>query len=313
MVQPVIPRWARNDKPFFLPQLDRDGGLVFLVRALEVGDLVVALEVPDAGCHLVDQIVIVSYQKDRSLITLQGNVQRVDGFQIQMVRGLVEHEDVRLLQHEFREEQPGGFATGKDVGGFRRFLALEEHLPQKAADLFADGRRIPLMEPLQHGGAAFDQAAMVLSEISDRGFMTPNHFAAVEEWAVVAAGLAQLGFWGGRRIRQQRIYQSGLPCSVAAHERDAFATRDAGGKVANHGSVAVGLAQMFNFQNVFAGGALRFELDVGALDVRLGQFRDLESLHFLATRLYLAGARAGGEARDEFIQLRDFLFALRVL
>jgi hypothetical protein len=37
-----------------VPVLDRDSGLVFLVSALEVGDLVVAFEVPDAGGDFVD-------------------------------------------------------------------------------------------------------------------------------------------------------------------------------------------------------------------------------------------------------------------
>ena len=47
------------------------------------------------------------------------------------------------------------------------------------------------------------------------------------------------------------------------------------------------------------------------LDLR--QLGDLQTLHFLAPRLHLAGAGAGGEARDELVKLRNLLFALRVL
>ena len=49
------------------------------------------------------------------------------------------------------------------------------------------------------------------------------------------------------------------------------------------------------------------------VDVRPRQLRHLQALDFLAPRLHLAGAGSGGEARDEFVQLRNLLFPLRVL
>src|ERR1700728_1030382 len=84
----VIPSRARN-LGFGLHHHSR---LIFLVSPLEVGDLVVALEVPDASRDLVDQIMVVRHQEHRALIALQGDVQRVDGFKIQVVRRLIEHE-----------------------------------------------------------------------------------------------------------------------------------------------------------------------------------------------------------------------------
>ena len=56
-----------------------------------------------------------------------------------------------------------------------------------------------------------------------------------------------------------------------------------------------------------------FKLQKRTLDVRLRQFCDLQALHFFAPRLHLAGTGTGGEARNELIELRNFLFALRVL
>ena len=43
------------------------------------------------------------------------------------------------------------------------------------------------------------------------------------------------------------------------------------------------------------------------------QLSDLQTLDFLAPGLHLAGASTGGEPRDELIQLRNFLLALRIL
>jgi hypothetical protein len=54
--------------------LNRDGGLVFLVGAFEVGDFVVAFEVPDAGGDFVDEVVIVGYEENCAVIALQGNI-----------------------------------------------------------------------------------------------------------------------------------------------------------------------------------------------------------------------------------------------
>jgi hypothetical protein len=47
------------------------------------------------------------------------------------------------------------------------------------------------MKPLQHLDARLDQRLVVLGEISDSSFMTPDNFSAVDEGPVVAAGFAQ--------------------------------------------------------------------------------------------------------------------------
>ncbi len=70
---------------------------------------------------------------------------------------------------------------------------------------------------------------------------------------------------------------------------------------------------MLDFEDVFARRSLLLELDERACDVRSGEFGNLQALDFLAPRLHLAGPRAGGEARDEFVQLGNLLFALGVL
>ena len=230
-----------------------------------------------------------------------------------MVGGFVEHEDVGLLQHKLAEEQARGFTAGENAGGLGGLVALEEHLTEQAPDFFADGGGIPLMEPVQSGHAACDEAAVVLSKISDGGFVAPDHFAIVDEGTVISAGLAKFGLRRGGRICEQGVDQGGLPCSVAAHQCDAFAAGDAGSEITNNFSVAVGFAEVFDFKNVFAGGTLGLELDVGACDVRPSQFRYLQAFHFFAARLHLARTCAGGEAGDEFVQLGNLFFALRIL
>ena len=84
---------------------------VLRVGVLEVLDLTL-LEVPDARGYFVDHVVIVSHQQHRAFITLQRDVESVDRFQIQVVSGFVQHQEIRLLQHQTAEDQSGRLAPG---------------------------------------------------------------------------------------------------------------------------------------------------------------------------------------------------------
>lgn len=69
----------------------REYRLELFVGTFEVGDFVIALKVPDSGCDLVDQIVIVRGDQYCPWVALQRDVQRVDRLQIEMVRRFVQH------------------------------------------------------------------------------------------------------------------------------------------------------------------------------------------------------------------------------
>jgi hypothetical protein len=62
LIRKIANEWGTRRPNSTLCSLGNQNGLVFLVRAFEVGDLMIVLEVPDPGCDLVDQIVIVRYQ-----------------------------------------------------------------------------------------------------------------------------------------------------------------------------------------------------------------------------------------------------------
>ena len=154
---------------------------------------------------------------------------------------------------------------------------------------------------------------MVLGEVADRGFVSPDDFAVVNKRTIVAACFAQLGFrrrWG---IGEQRVQQRSFSRAVASHQRDPFAPCDAGGKVANYELLVIRFPEVLDFQNVLSRRPLLLELDERALNVGPGKFRHLQALDFFAPRLHLAGTGSGGESCDEFVQLRNLLLALRVL
>ena len=73
------------------------------------------------------------------------------------------------------------------------------------------------------------------------------------------------------------------------------------------------LADVLELERHAARRPRHLEPDVGALDVRPREVAGLQPLDFLAPRLHLAGPRAGRKARDEVVELRDLLLALRVV
>ena len=112
---------------------------------------------------------------------------------------------------------------------------------------------------------------------------------------------------------EQALDERGFACAVAAHEADFFATQHIGGEAVEDLVIVVELGDVLELEDVFAAGAHLVELDVGALDVGAGELVGLQALDFLAAAGDLRGARAGGEAGDEVVELGDLLFALRVL
>jgi hypothetical protein len=135
-------------------------------------------------------------------------------------------------------------------------------LAEDAADVFGGGFGVELTEPVEDGGAGLDDAGVVLGEVSDLDFVAPLHIAGVED---------EVFFGEVLLIREQGFEHGGFALGVAAHEADFFATHDAGGEAIDDGEVAVGFAEAFNFEDVFAGGAVLVEAEVGARDVGAGE------------------------------------------
>ena len=153
-----------------------------------------------------------------ALELLQRDVERVDRFEIEVVGRLVEHEHVRLLQHDAAEEQPRGLAARQRVGRLQAFFAAEQHLAEQAVDVL---RAASGSNWCSHSTAVMpllDRAGVVLREVADRDLVAPAHRARVE-----VAGRRH-----ARRVGEQRLEQRRLADAVAADEHDLLAAVDDG-------------------------------------------------------------------------------------
>ena len=55
--------------------------------------------------------MIMCHQQHCAIILLQRDIQRVDGFQVQVVGRLIQDQEIRLLHHQPAEDQPRGLTT----------------------------------------------------------------------------------------------------------------------------------------------------------------------------------------------------------
>ena len=167
-------------------------GDVFFVGALEVFDVAV-VEVPDAGGDFVDQIVIVGDQQHGTRVLLEGEVEGVDGLEIEVIGRFVQYQEVGLLEHQATEDEAGRFAAGQRLGGLEGVVAGEQHLAEKAAQFLLRGLRIELVQPLDGGHAVGDGIGVILREVADGDFVAPDDDA----WVKGEVALALVDVTGG--------------------------------------------------------------------------------------------------------------------
>ena len=148
--QPIATSAPRRKEPVWdrlrvwAPALLCVDRLQFFVRALEVFDPI-RRNTPDTRGRFFQQIVIVRDQEQRTRIFLQRDVESVDGFEIEVVGGLIEQQDIGLLQHKPAKDQASCFSARKRRGRLETLIALEKHLSEQAAQLFISRLRIELL------------------------------------------------------------------------------------------------------------------------------------------------------------------------
>ena len=120
-------------------------GLVVLALPLLVGPLEVfdaaVVEDPQPRCHFVDQVVIVRDQQHRALVALQRDVERVDGFEVEVVGRLVEDENVGLGEDEFAEGEPRLLAARERLRRLGAFFAARRASGRECRECLRRARR----------------------------------------------------------------------------------------------------------------------------------------------------------------------------
>src|SRR5262249_58015578 len=77
-----------------------------------VGDATAAIKLEDPAGHIVEKIAVVGDDQDRAGIIAQMAFEPADGLGVEMVGGLVEQQEVRLLEQQPAERHPTPLAAG---------------------------------------------------------------------------------------------------------------------------------------------------------------------------------------------------------
>src|SRR5258705_4798809 len=185
------------------------------VRTLEIVDMAV-IEMPDAGGNFVEKVVVVGDEENGAFIALERDVERVNGFEIEVVGRLVKNKDVRFEKHQPAKENARGFSARERFDGLGGVIAAEKHLAEKTAKRLLASERVELRKPFDNGRVGSFVQIMFLREVAYAGFVAPADGATIH--AEMAIGIVN----EAGRITNERAKQCGLPYTVAAEETDFF-------------------------------------------------------------------------------------------
>ena len=107
-------------------------------------------ELQNAGCHLVDEITVVRYEQNGSLVAGQHFFQRFFSRQIHVIRRLVQDQEIRFRIENPAELQPHFFTAGELSHFLFNILPGEQKGSQCTSDVVAEQIRIKTPEIVEH-------------------------------------------------------------------------------------------------------------------------------------------------------------------
>ena len=222
-----------------------------LLLFLEVEAVVAAVELGlargyfnDALHDLIEEITVVRDRQDRALEVPDVVLQPLHAAQVQMVRRLVEQQDVRLLEQQARQVHARLFAAGQAVkfpaAHFGRDAKAVADLVDFRVLLIAAARQIGVAQAvifaqIRSGSILFERFFQFLHPALQRGQRNKGRAQHIlngksgridrdlgDEAQLLSGGDVDLAGIGGQLPRQQ-AEQRRLAAAVAAHDADAFA------------------------------------------------------------------------------------------
>ena len=196
--------------------------------------------------HVVEEAPVVADQQQRARVGLQHALQQVDGFQIQVVGRLVQHQQVGRAGEQPRQQQ--AVALTARQGAHRRVGAVgrEQEVLQIAHDVAA--RAIDL-DVFRAGADRVGHALLgvelltQLVEIGNLQVRTQPHRAGV-----------------GRVFAQDELEQRGLADTVGPDQADAVTAHDGEVQVAHQAAPAQADAGLTGLADQLAGALARIHL-----------------------------------------------------
>src|SRR5690606_31749889 len=123
-------------------------------------------EGPDARRQRAQERAVVAHEDDGAVVGIDRILQRLYRLDVEMVRRLVEEDEVRAGQHDHGEGEAGLLAAGEGAGAAVDLVAGEAEASEVALDLAAVPLRAEVMDRLVEGPVRRDLGE-VLAVVGD--------------------------------------------------------------------------------------------------------------------------------------------------
>ena len=273
------------------------GGFRFLEEIIVVAEVrreAAAVDVEDILREGADEVHVVTDEDERAFVVFQRVDEGVDRLDVQVRRRLVHEEEIWRLHEDAGEGEAGFFAAGEHGDRFVDVVFAEEKRAENGASLLLGELILVRTERhhvFEHGRVGIEVIEAVLREVAG------DDVAA--EVALAALDLDDAG---------EDFEERGFAGAVGADEDDALAALGGEVEIAVNDVRAVGLADVFQVDDLQAGARRLRELEVHLAQF-LGGF--LDGGFFQALDLFLFGFRArghrgfGAEAIHEDLEVGD--------
>ena len=212
---------------------------------------------------------------------------------VEMVRRLVEHEEVRAREHELEERQTRLLAAREIADAAKDLVAVEEERAEVLARLVLCDAEIVVEFADQ--GILRIQPLMLLREIADLHAAADLHAPCLR-----------------RKLAQKHAQERRLARAVRADDGDAVALADEQGEMRKHGAAAKSEGHILQFRHAVGalGGRMKGEVAEARLLRRQHDAFHTAQLALAPARLLRLDARA--VTADVFLRALDVLLLLLV-
>ena len=198
----------------------------------------VTLEVIGVGFHpavvhqqqlvhrIAQQVAVVADQDQGALVSLQRDLKGVTHIQVEVIGGLVQHQQVGALPYHHGQCQPGLLAAGKrcdDTGGG---VAAKIEAPQEVENLLLARVGAEALQVQGRAGLQVQRFQLLLIEVAD-GAMLPGGTFPGQQGQVAHQAFQQGGF-AGAVLAQQAVAAAGSQMQLDPGEDGRAAIAQAG-------------------------------------------------------------------------------------
>ena len=237
-------------------------------HAADHGRACAGTDLHDAGGQLFDEVTVVGDRHDGALEGLQRGLQRLAGVNIQVVGGLVQHEQIHFRQDQLAEGQPRPLAAREDADGLEHRVPDEAELSEGTPHLGLGHAGVGVPQLVQHGLGGV-KVLVLLIVVADL-HVIPRLDDARE----------------GLQLAHHQLDEGGFAASVPPEDEQTVVPLDQKIQVGKKNSVSKAHGDVPHVQHVVAAGAGGGKLHFNRLGRRLGA---LQLDHFIQELLSALG------------------------